>query len=148
MSNNNLLKKFVNIIFDNRYVILIGIIITCINFFYILTNNIIMIDEEFFQTFDSNPDIFLHLSRWTNFLFAKIFFNGKIFYFWTDFIAIVLFVISAGLFLYPFYKNINNLFIKILSVSIFTTIPFCVGQNFAFSEQIIPISISMHASAT
>ena len=36
---------------------------------------------------------------------------------------------------------------KILVVSIFTTLPFCVAQNFAFSEQIIPIGISMCLTA-
>ncbi len=136
-------KSFLKIIYDERLILILGIIISSINFYILLTNKIIMIDEEFFVTKDSNPYNFLNYGRWTNFIYAKIFFNGRIFDFFTDFIAIIYFNISAIFFLYPYFEKSDNKIIKMLALSIFSTLPFSVAQNFSFSQQIIPIALSM-----
>lgn len=136
-------KNFFKIIYDEKLVLILGIIISSINFYVLLTNKIVMIDEEFFVTNDANPYNFLNYGRWTDFLYARVFFNGKIIDFFTDFIAIVLFNISALFFLYPYFEKSDNNIIKLLAVAMYVTLPFSVAQNFAFSQQIVPVAMSM-----
>ena len=122
---------------------IISVLFSLACFSFMLTHNMVLIDEEFHLTESSDPSIFLGASRFTNYLLAKIFWNGRIIPFFTDFFALILWNVSAFIIYYPFYSKEHTFAQKTFAFSYFSTIPYSVGESFAFSEQILEVACAM-----
>ena len=124
----------------NRGALLGAFLFSCACFFVIFTKQAVMIDEEFHMTGAADPTLFLYGSRYTNYLLGRLFFNSRIIPFWTDFFALILWNVSALIFGFIFFEEEHSLFTRFVSLAYFSTVPFCVGEMFAFSEIILEIA--------
>lgn len=127
----------------NKKILFYSIVFSCICFGFMLTHHMVLIDEEFHYNTQSRPELFLAAQRFTNYLLGKVYANGRIIPFFTDFSSIVLWNISGFIFGLCFFKENHSPLLRFIALSYFSTVPFCVGEIFAFSEIILSVSIAM-----
>jgi len=127
----------------NKKILFYSIVFSCICFGFMLTHHMVLIDEEFHYNTQSRPELFLAAQRFTNYLLGKVYANGRIIPFFTDFSSIVLWNISGFIFGLCFFKENHSPLSRFIALSYFSTVPFCVGEIFAFSEIILSVSIAM-----
>ena len=113
-----------------------------------LTHNMVLIDEEVHLTVKTaDPVYFLFASRYTNYLLGKLFWNGRIIPFFSDFLALVIWNVSAFLFGSVFFREEHTPVVRFISLAYFSSVPFCVGEMFAFSQVILETSFGMAFTA-
>ena len=108
----------------------------------------VLIDEEVHLTAAGvDPVYFLFGSRYTNYLLGKLFWNGRIIPFFTDFFALIMWNVSAFLFGSVFFRRDHSPFVRFAALAYFSSVPFCVGEMFAFSQVILETSCGMAFTA-
>ncbi len=112
---------FLEYLKKNYILALLAFLFSCACFFVMLTHNMVLIDEEVHLTETvADPVYFLFGSRYTDYLLGKLFWNGRIIPFFSDFFALLIWNVSAFIFGSVFFREEHKSAARFISLAYFS----------------------------
>lgn len=131
---------------ENRKAFYITLLYTFFCFGFMLLHYTVSIDEETWVLRETESNLWLLQNRYSIHLYNLIFTeHGRFIPFFSEVVSIILWNLSGCLFAYVFFdfEKKNKLWIRVFLLCYYSSIPFCVGEAFAFTMQMIPETLGM-----